>query len=97
MVRKKVNKNGEEKIFGRETRIKIPNTPEPGSESVFAVCIKTDDEKLIVPTKIYKVKLGGNRACLIDEKGEVAIYPMDFFLVLSLSPVAENTLAEVIG
>ena len=92
-----MNKNGKEKIFGRETRIKIPNTPKPYPETVFAVCIKTDDEKLLVPTKIYKIKLGGNRACVIDEKGEVAIYPMEFFLVLSLSPMAENTLAEVIG
>ena len=83
--------------FGRETRIKIPNERKSERETVFAVCIKTDDEKLLVPTKIYKIKLGGNRACVIDEEGEVAIYPMDFFLVLSLSPTAENTLAEVVG
>ena len=92
-----MNKTEEKKIFGRETRIKIPNTSESDPESVFAVCLKTDDEKLLVPTKIYKIKLGGNRACVIDEKGEVAIYPMEFFLVLSLSPVAKNTLTEVIG
>lgn len=86
-----------EKIFGRETWIKIPNTPRPERETAFAACLKTDDEKLLVPGKIYKIKLGGNRACVIDEEGEVAIYPMDFFLVLTLSPTAENTLAEVIG
>lgn len=84
-------------IFGRETRVKVPKSESSDNKTVFAVCIKTDDVKLLVPTKIYKIKLGGNRACVIDEEGEVAIYPMDFFLVLSLSPTAENTLAEVWG
>ena len=87
----------QEKIFGRETWIKVPKTPKSESETVFAACLKTDDEKLLVPGKIYRIKLGGNRACVIDEEGETAIYPMDFFLILSLSPTAENVLAEVIG
>lgn len=86
-----------ENVFGRETWIKVPKTPKPESETVFAACLKTDDEKLLIPGKIYRIKLGGNRACVIDEEGETAIYPVDFFLILSLSPTAENVLAEVIG
>lgn len=87
----------EQTIFGRETRVKVPKSARKDREEVFAVCLKTDDDKLLIPTKIYKIKLGGNRACVIDEEGEVAIYPMDFFLVLSLSPAAESTLAGVLG
>ncbi len=84
-------------IFGREPRVKVPKSESSDNKTVFAVCIKTDDVKLLVPTKIYKIQLGGNRACVVDEKGEVAVYPMDFFLVLSLSPLAESTLAGVSG
>lgn len=84
-------------LFGRETWVKIPKTPEIERETVFAACLKTDDEKLLIPGKIYKIKLGGNRACLVDEEGEVAVYPMDFFLILSLTPTAESALAEIVG
>lgn len=88
--------NGENIVFGRETRVKIPHSLELDSETVFAVCLKTDDDKLLIPFKIYKIKLGGNRACVIDEAGEVAIYPMNFFHILSLLPTSETALAEVI-
>lgn len=92
-----MSSNTKESIFGRETRIKIPDTPQTERETVFAACLKTDDEKLLIPGKIYKVKLGGNRACVVDEDGEVAIYPLDFFLILSLTPTAESVLAEIVG
>lgn len=96
MVERKMSKLPEDLRFGRETIVKIPKSRKVERE-VFAVCIKTDDEELLIPTKIYKVKLGGNRVTLTDEEGEVAVYPLDFFLVLSLTPSAKSTLAEVIG
>lgn len=92
-----MGKQAKSLTFGRETLIAVPNTPKPERETAFAACLKTDDEKLLIPGKIYKIKLGGNRACVIDEEGEVAIYPMDFFLVLSLSPIVQNALAEVVS
>lgn len=92
-----MSKLPEDLRFGRETFVKIPKSKRSEPEEVFAVCIKTDDEELLVPTKIYKVKLGGNRAMVIDEDGEFAVYPLNFFLVLSLTPSAKSTLAEVIG
>lgn len=92
-----MSKKAEDLIFGRETRVKVPKSGKGDSGTVFGVCVKTDDEKLLIPSKIYKIKLGGNRARVIDEEGEVAIYPLDFFLILSLSPAAENTLAGVLG
>lgn len=83
--------------FGKEIFIKRPTPDKNADSDVFAVCLKTDDENLLFPKKVYKVKIRGNRVRVIDEEGEVAIYPVDFFLVLSLSPTAENTLAEVLG
>lgn len=83
--------------FGRETFIPKPLLDENAEKEVFAICVKTDDEDLLLPMKVYKIKLRGNHACVIDEEGEAAVYPMDFFLVLSLSPAAEHTLAGVVG
>lgn len=69
--------------FTRETTVSIATRPK--GEDVFAVCLETDDERLLVPMKIYKIGLRGNKVRVIDEEGEVAIYPRDFFLVLSLA------------
>ncbi|MBS1794306.1 MAG: hypothetical protein JSS81_10655 [Acidobacteria bacterium] len=72
--------------FARETTVSIATRPK--SEDVFAVCLETDDEKLLVPMKVYKIGLRGNKARVIDEEGEPAIYPLDFFLVLPLEEEA---------
>jgi hypothetical protein len=84
-------------VFGKETLVRIPPRDKDADKEVYAICLKTDDDDLLYPKKVYKIRLQGDRACVIDEEGEVAIYPMDFFLVLSLSPTAQNTLAEVLG
>ena len=68
--------------FIRETVVSIVERPK--SKDVYAVCLETDDERLLVPLKIYKIGLRGNKVRVIDEKGEAAIYPQSFFLVISL-------------
>ena len=52
------------------------------SDEIFAVCLETDDRELLVPFKIYRIKLRGEYIRVIDEKGEVAVYPKGFFLLL---------------
>ncbi len=84
-------------VFGRETRVRIPPPDKNAGREVFAICLRTDDEELLRTKKAYKIKLAGDRAIVVDEEGEVAVYPLDFFLVLSLTSTAKNTLAEVIG
>lgn len=83
--------------FGKETFIRKPAVDGTTDKEVFAICLKTDDEHLLLPKKVYRIKLRGNRVRVIDEEGEVAIYPLDFFLVLSLNTAAKNTLASVVG
>lgn len=83
--------------FGRETLIRKPLPDENAGREVFAICIQTDDDELLRPKKVYKITLAGDLANVIDEEGEFAVYPLDFFLVLSLTPSAKSTLAEVIG
>lgn len=84
-------------VFGRETRIAKPPLDENAETEVFAICLETDDETLLVPMKVYKIEMRGNRVCVTDEEGEAAIYPAEIFLPLALSPAAKNTLAGVVG
>ncbi len=76
--------------FAKETTVSIAERP--NKEEVLAVCLETDDHKLLIPMKIYKIGLRGDKVRVIDEEGEVAIYPLDYFLVL---PLADETLQVI--
>ena len=78
--------------FLRETTVSIAERPK--SKDVYAVCLESDDEKLLIPLKIYKIGLRGNKARVIDEEGEAAIYPISFFLVLSLAEEATKLIEK---
>lgn len=67
-----------------------------GDEPVerFAVCIKTDDERLLVPRKIYDAMVFQDSVRVIDEAGEAAIYPQDYFLLIDLPPQSARTLQQ---
>jgi hypothetical protein len=67
----------------RENTVTLPERPSK-SENVLAVCLVTDDPKLLIPMKIYRIGPRGEYARVIDEEGEVAIYPLSSFLVLPL-------------
>ena len=77
----------------RETKVEIPNESNVVSEEIFAVCLETDDRELLVPFKIYQIKLRGEYVRVIDEKGEVAVYPRNFFLLLQLPIETVNVLS----
>ena len=79
----------------RETKLEVLSTAVEKPENVFAVCLETDDTELLVPLKIYQVSLRGKNVRVIDEKGEVAVYPSEFFLPLQLPREAANTLTKV--
>lgn len=64
------------------------------SEEIFAVCLETDDAGLLVPFKIYRIALRGEYARVIDERGEVAVYPKNFFLPLQLPTETANALSS---
>ncbi len=76
----------------RETKLKMPKDSDDDSE-VFAVCLETDDRELLIPFKIYRVKLRGEYIRVIDEIGESAVYPNSFFLPLQLPPETANVLS----
>lgn len=61
----------------------------------FVICLQTDDPSLLIPLKIYAAtfsKSGFVR--IIDETGEAASYPEDFFLPVSFPKEVEHLLTQ---
>ena len=78
----------------RQTNVKMPTAESESSDEIFAVCLKTDDTKLLIPFKVYRINLRGKYACLIDEKGDAAVYSSNFFLPLLLPSETIDTLSS---
>jgi len=74
----------------RESKVSFP----ADAEEIFAVCLETDDAELLVPFKIYRIALRGEYARVIDEHGETAVYPKNFFLPLQLPAETVNALSS---
>ncbi|MGI8639786.1 MAG: hypothetical protein ACR2MG_07510 [Pyrinomonadaceae bacterium] len=61
----------------------------------YALCIKSDEPKLLVPFKVYHAKFSSRgRIGIIDEAGEAAVYPPEFFIRIKLPDEVEEVLAE---
>ncbi len=84
--------------FSREITIEAADTAPSEGRSIFAVCVKTDDEKLLVPLlvpmKIYQIETRGEKILVKDEEGEPTVYPADFFMYLKTCTRAGSTLIE---
>ena len=88
-----MNQVTEDLLPMRETKVSfLADTVE--SEEIFAVCLKTDDTELLVPFKVYRVALRGEYVSVIDERGEAAVYPKDFFLPLPLPTETVSALSS---
>ncbi len=78
----------------REFVYEIPDPPVP-TVNVLAVCIETDDPELLVPRKIYEIEVTGEFARVIDEAGEAAVYPAQFFIPLNLPAEVQEIIAHL--
>lgn len=68
-----------------------PSTPSTG----FVICLQTDDPALLIPLKIYAATFSQSGFVrLIDETGEAAVYPEDFFLPVSFPKEVERLLTQ---
>ena len=76
----------------RETKVKMPKKSFADSQEILAIYLETDDHELLIPFKVYRVKLRGEYVCVTDEKGETAVYPRSVFLPLQLPPETANVL-----
>ena len=78
----------------REFRIEVPENPQ--RTEGFALCVKTDDPKLLVLSKIYRARFSSSgNVGIIDEQSEAAVYPADFFIRLDLPDEVESVLENL--
>ena len=69
------------------------------SSPIFAVCIRSDDEALLTPRKLYRL-LPDERASkseyvrAIDDEGDDYLYPAEFFIVVDLPQEVERALVD---
>lgn len=74
--------------------IKVPENSE--NKEGFAICVKTDDSKLLMPSKIYRARFSVSGSIgVIDEEGEAAIYPADFFIRLDIPVEVKQALESL--
>ena len=67
----------------------------PRPVKVLAVCIETDDPELLIPRKIYEIEVTGEFARVIDEEGEAAVYPAQFFIPVNLPAEVQEIIAQL--
>jgi hypothetical protein len=61
-----------------------------------AVCIASENIKLLIPRKIYNATFIGDKLVMIvDETGEEAVYSASNFVSLALSAEVENALLQL--
>ena len=79
----------------REFRVKSTRPSEPKAVG-FALCIKSDEPELLIPSKVYRARFSSNRHVgVTDEAGEAAIYPSDFFVKLDFPSEVEDVLENL--
>ncbi|CAN5336507.1 MAG: hypothetical protein ACR2GW_06240 [Pyrinomonadaceae bacterium] len=70
-------------------------SPRPQPQTGFAICLHTDDPGLLIPLKIYAATFSQSGFVrIIDETGEAAVYPEDFFLPVSFPKEVEQLLTQ---
>jgi hypothetical protein len=78
----------------REFVYEVPDSFPPPVK-VLAVCVETDDPELLVPRKIYEIEVTGEFARVIDEAGEAAVYPVQFFIPINLPAEVQEIIAHL--
>ncbi len=78
----------------REFVYEVPDPPAP-TVKVLAVCVETDDPELLVPRKIYEIEVTGEFARVIDEAGEAAVYPVQFFIAINLPAEVQEIITQL--
>ena len=84
--------NGKRGMFVGLVEKKEQNKP----IETLAVCLNAEDFMSLIPRKIYNVKNYDNELIkLVDETGEEVVFPIRYFLVLSLPAEVENIIEKI--
>lgn len=83
-----------EKKASREFVVEIPS-PRSRTQTSYALCVQTDDPALLIPHKVYQVHFSQSGLVrVVDEAGEVTLYPEEFFLAVAFPKEVEQVLAQ---
>jgi len=84
-----------ERKAAREFVVEVPSTQSEPQTS-YVICVRTDDPTLLIPRKIYEATYSQSGLVrVIDEAGDAALYPQEFFLPVALPKEVELVLAQV--
>jgi hypothetical protein len=71
------------------------DTPPAAAAEIWAVCVATDDDELLIRGKIYRVKIASDAVLVRDEDDEPTLCPRDFFIPIQLSREVEQRLLNL--
>jgi hypothetical protein len=84
---------GEQQAF-REFVVEVP-PKRFQTQTSYAICVQTDDPALLIPHKVYTIRFSQSGLVnVVDEAGETALYPEDFFLAVAFPKEVEQLLAQ---
>lgn len=79
----------------REFKVKISGLA-TNKKNGFALCIKSDEPELLIPSKVYRARFSSNdNVGITDESGEAAVYPADYFMKLIFPSEIEGVLGKL--
>lgn len=83
-----------ERKAAREFVVEVP-PKRTQTQSSYALCVQTDDPALLIPHKIYQVRFSQSGLVrVVDEAGEAALYPKEFFLAVAFPKEVEQVPAQ---
>lgn len=84
-----------EKLLNQGGRVFEREAQNFDKETAFAICVKADDA--LLPLKVYEVTLSKTEYVgIVDENGEKAIYPANFFVFLDLTPNVSRLIKKAV-
>lgn len=61
-------------------------------KTALAICLSSDDDELLIPGKVYEVKILNAHLGVIDETGEMVLCSPEDFVIVNLEPKIEQLL-----
>ncbi len=77
----------------REFLFEVVDRPQAMQET-WAICIDSDDHKLLIPRKLYSVRFVDSGVWVRDENGEMTSCDTEDFLPVAFAPEVQQILAE---
>jgi hypothetical protein len=77
----------------REFMINVPGD-RPAAVDTWAICLDSDDHSLLIPRKLYPVKIVNAGIFVRDEAGEMTACDTEDFLPIAFEPEVQEMLSK---